>query len=87
MISTKLPPKDFFRDIGYDTAMYLDGCRETIFFLRPEFSDEEPGSGRMAKVSKEAVEEFCEYWEHQLAIAREYVANGCNPNTHEWKRS
>src|ERR1700722_2758208 len=82
---TKMPPDDFFREIGFDTEMWFDGCREEIFFLRPAFSDDEPGSNRMEKVSPEAVAEFIAYWENQIAVARDYVANGCNPRTHEWR--
>lgn len=70
-----------FREIGLDTAMWLQGaCRETIFFIGLDRKT------RLKSVTPEAVEEFVAYWKNQIALAEEYVANGCNPNTHEWNR-
>lgn len=84
-VDTKCPPLDTFREIGFDTELRPGGVRETIFFIAPRWSDDPPGGNRMTAVSPEAVHEFVAYWEHQIAVARDYLANGCNPNTHEWK--
>ncbi len=70
---------DTFRGIGFDTECWPDKTEETIFFHH--------GDRRMKAVSAEAVEEFIAYWENQIQVAREYVANGFNPNTHEWKKT
>lgn len=84
-MSKRLAPSDCFREIGFDNAVYLDGAKETIFFLRPACVDDTPGSRRMESVSPEAVEEFIDYWQNQIDVARDYIKNGQNPNTHEWK--
>ena len=76
---------DTFREIGFDTEMWPDKFTETIFFIKTRFNNDPPGGRRLEKVSPEAVEEFIEYWQHQIDVAKEYMANGCNPNTHEWK--
>lgn len=70
-------PVDFFRQIGFNTEMRPSGCKEKIFFIQP-LSDI-----RMQNVSMEAVEEFIEYWQHQINTAKAYVQNGLNNKTHE----
>lgn len=70
---------DTFRGIGFDTEMWPDCCKETIFFHL--------GDERMESVSEEAVHEFIGYWENQIQVARDYLANGRNNKTHEWKKS
>ncbi len=82
---TKLPPNDCFREIGFDTSCWPDRVEETIFFLHARYVRDPQDENRIEKVSKEAVEEFVGYWQHQIDIAKEYLANDCNPNTHEWK--
>lgn len=86
MSGSKIPPEDFFRDIGFDTVMGLlpGGMRETIFFVGPRTVDN-PHGDRREKASPEAIAEFIHYWSHQIQIAAEYLENGCNPNTHEWR--
>ena len=74
---------EFFREIGFDTEMWLDGCREKIFFMQPRLSDETHAK-RFDKMGVEAVEEFVKYWENQISVAKDYVKNQCNPNTQEW---
>lgn len=81
----KLPPEDCFRGIGFETEMYFDGCRETIFFHTNGTLDN-PRGKRFDKVSQEAVLEFISYWTNQIAVATDYLRNGCNPKTHEWEK-
>jgi hypothetical protein len=71
------------REIGLDTEMYADAGRvkETIFFLGPQLVD---GRERYGSATAEEVQEFIEYWENQLEVAKDYIINGCNPHTHEW---
>jgi hypothetical protein len=72
-----------FRAIGFDTHMWRDGkMQETIFFIT-NFPSE---GTRLESVTPEAVDEFVAYWENQIAAAKAYKANGCNPNTHEWTK-
>jgi hypothetical protein len=72
-----------FRGIGFDTEMYLPGVvTETLFF----HIGGGPGYERFTNATPEAVEEFCDYYQGQMDTARLYVANGCNPNVHEWTK-
>jgi hypothetical protein len=81
MMVEEKSPYQGFREIGLDTAMWFQGgCRETIFFIALDRKT------RLKSVHPEAVKEFVEYWKNQIALAEEYVANGCNPNTNEWKQ-
>jgi len=80
--------KDTFREVGFDTECWPDKTQETIFFLRSPYggcSDDTPASRRMASATPEAAAEFIAYWENQIRAVKDYVANGCNPNTQEWK--
>lgn len=70
----KAQPHGWFREIGFDP--------DRIFFLQPRGI----GSVRLvASPTEQEVAEFIAYWEHQVAIAKEYVANDCNPITRLWK--
>ena len=71
------------REIGFDTKMYADTgrCKETIFFLGPQLVG---GREHYDSATAEEVQEFIEYWENQLEVAKDYIINGCNPHTHEW---
>ena len=84
MSETKLPLKDLFREIGINTECWPDRTRETIFFIRPRMSDDPSGGRKLENASPEAVKEFVAYWQNQINLAQEYVANGCNPKAHEW---
>lgn len=86
---TRICSKNFLsqptvREIGFNTELYLDACRETIFFLGPQLVD---GRKRYAVAPPESIHEFISYWENQLAVSRDYLANDCNPRTHQWTRS
>lgn len=70
-----------FRGIGFDTEMWPDRCEETLFFWIGYGKDYE----RMDSASPEAVQEFIDYYEHQIQVAKDYLRNGRNPKTHEWK--
>lgn len=78
-MSCKIIP-DVFRGIGFDTHMWPDKCEEKIFFWIGHGDDYR----RMEKVSEEAVREFISYYKNQIQVAKDYLANGMNPNTHEW---
>jgi hypothetical protein len=79
--SSKRIVKNAFREIGFNTEMWADKVQETIFFIAPNCKD------RLDAVSPEAVAEFIAYWENQIAVAKDYVKNGCNPHTHEWNNA
>lgn len=81
---TKNVPEDFFREIGFDTEMWIDKTRETIFFIGPGTVDNPVGT-RMGSASPEAVAEFISYWSNQICVAADYLRNSRNPNTHDWK--
>lgn len=70
-----------FREIGIDTEMTPDSTDETIFFVGLA------GGGldtRFANATPKAVENFCEYWRHQIDLAQAYVENGCDPRVSGW---
>lgn len=79
-VGTPMSPNDCFRGIGFDTNMWPDKMEETVFF----WIGEGESYTRFEQVSEAAVKEFVEYYENQIAVAKEYLANGRNPNTHEW---
>jgi hypothetical protein len=74
---------DLVRELGFDTVMYVGSrSEETVFFLGPQMADGRRTRGEHA--TEQAVREFIDYWENQLAVARDYLANGRNNRTHEW---
>lgn len=70
------------REIGFDTVMTFGGTTEQIFFCGPHLIE---GTEHGAHATEEAVNEFIAYWENQIQVAKDYLANGRNRNTHEWK--
>jgi len=70
-------PPDIFRSIGFDTVYMPGKHHETIFFIGPN-------GEQMENVSPEAVEEYINYCEKQLKVAKDYVDNNYNNKTHEW---
>ena len=71
------------RELGFDSFMCVQhGMSEKVFFLGPQMLD---GRETGANATPEAIAEFIEYWENQIQVAKDYVANGCNNKTHEWK--
>lgn len=88
------------REIGFDNAMGVGKKpAERIFFLgaaAPQSLPTEQWQGDVihidgreigAHATPEAIAEFIDYWQHQIAAARDYVANGCNSNTMEWAQA
>ena len=72
------------REIGFDTVMTCGGATtEQIFFCGPHLME---GKERGAHATEEAIKEFVSYWENQIGVAKDYLANGRNNKTHEWKK-
>ena len=75
---------DLVREIGFDTFCCLEhGVVEKVFFIGPDML---AGRERGAHATEEAIKEFILYWENQVAVAKDYLANGRNNKTHEWKK-
>jgi hypothetical protein len=74
------------REIGFDTFMDLNTrtTTEEIFFLGPAMMD---GRESGANATEEAIDEFIAYWQNQIDVAKDYIANGRNNKTHEWRRA
>jgi hypothetical protein len=71
------------RELGFDQAMGIGRpFEERVFFIGPCTCDREVG----AHATEEAVLEFIGYWENQIRVAKDYLANGQNNKTHEWIR-
>jgi len=72
------------RELGFNNYLGLDGAgAEKVFFLGPVHGDGTRERGRHA--TPEAIQEFIKYWENQIQVAKDYIANGCNNKTHEWQ--
>ena len=69
------------RELGFDTHMSSSGTIEKVFFLGPQMRD---GREEGAHATEEAVLGFIAYFESQIAVARDYLANGRNNKTNEW---
>lgn len=70
------------RELGFDNFVCgLHGNIEKVFFLGPQMLD---GREEGAHATEEAVRNFIDYYENQIAVARDYLANGRNNKTHEW---
>lgn len=73
------------RELGFNNFLDTCGARgEKVFFLGPMHGDGSRERGRHA--TPEAIQDFVEYWENQIQVAKDYLANGCNNKTHEWKK-
>jgi len=72
------------RELGFDTSMGPGGTIEKVFFLGPLMAD---GRKTGAHATEEAIIDFIAYFESQIAVAKDYVANGRNNKTHEWTKS
>ena len=71
------------RELGFDVSMCVThGTVEKVFFLGPHIL---AGREEGAHATEEAIAEFIAYWENQIQVAKDYVANGRNNKTHEWK--
>ena len=87
----ELPPRNdvtlsIVREIGFDAFHVVPSGEftERIFFLGPQMLD---GREEGASATEEAVREFIGFWENQISVARDYLANGRQPLTHRWERA
>ena len=70
------------RELGFETLMCMNhGTFEKVFFLGPQMIE---GREKGAHATEEAIKEFIEYWQNQIQVAKDYLANGRNNKTHEW---
>jgi hypothetical protein len=76
---------NFVREIGFDQLMALDRMEERIYFLG--FQSRESGREEGAHATEEAVLEFITYWENQIRVARDYLANGRENRSHRWQKA
>ena len=74
-------PLDLVRELGFDNIHGGARPEETVFFLGPAAIDRRESE----HATEEAIVEFIAYWENQIAVARDYLANGRTNKTHEWK--
>jgi hypothetical protein len=76
---------ELVREIGFDNSFGIGRKpTERVFFMGPlGVGGREVG----AHATPEAIAEFIDYWQHQIAAARDYVANGCDSNTMEWAQT
>lgn len=79
MKSEKLVEGGCVRALGFDNMMPTnDKASETLFFVGAQ-------GERIEGASTEQVNEFIDYWEQQIAIARLYLANGREVSTNKWR--
>jgi len=72
------------RELGFRNYMGTNGrTEEYVFFLGPVLRD---GREDGAHATEEAVLDFISYWENQIQVAKDYLRNGRNNKTHEWKK-
>ncbi len=76
---------DLVREIGFDQLMTLDRMEERIHFVGFQCRDGSREEGTHA--TKEAILEFIAYWENQISVARDYLANDRDNRTHRWKKT
>lgn len=71
------------RELGFDQSMCpTHGTVEKVFFLGPQMRD---GREEGAHATEGAIKEFIAYWENQIQVAKDYLANDRNNKTHEWR--
>jgi hypothetical protein len=72
------------REIGFDNTFHVGrGHTEVVFFLGPHMLD---GRERSDHATEEALLDFIDYWENQIQVAKDYLANDRDSNTHSWIR-
>lgn len=77
-------PLDHVRELGFDKVLGGAQPEETVFFLGPQKIT--AGRAESNRATEEAIVEFIFYWENQVTVARDYLANGLRTNKmHEWK--
>lgn len=73
------------RAIGFDQFMSAaPGVQERIFFLGPQLNG---GRDEGAHATEAAVLEFIDYWQNQINVAKEYLANGRDNRTWMWTKT
>ena len=72
------------RELGFENVIRTSGqSTERVYFLGPCAGSCGREDGAHATV--EAVLDFIAFWENQVQVAKDYLANGRNCKTHEWK--
>ena len=74
---------DEVREIGFDSIMSPDGAREKVFFMGPNTTS---GQRIGARATEAAVREFISFWENQVQVAKDYLANGRDNRSTRWTR-
>jgi len=69
------------RELGFDTTASSDGFMEKVFFLGPDIGGLRK---RGAHATEDAIQEFIAYWENQIQVAKDYLANGRTNRTDKW---
>jgi len=72
------------RGIGFDTIQTYEGTVEKVFFIGPR-SVSEPGI-LGAHATEDAIKEFIGFSEHQIQVAKDYLANGRSNRTDQWTK-
>jgi len=73
------------RELGFDNCMGIGrASEEKVFFIGPVMANGYRERGPHA--TEEAVREFIAYYENQIRVAKDYLANGRNNKTQEWRR-
>jgi hypothetical protein len=74
------------RELGFDQIMAVGkSLKEKVFFLGPVLCDSRREIG--AHATEEAILDFIAYYENAIEVARDYLSNGRNNKTHEWRKS
>jgi hypothetical protein len=69
------------RDLGYDQELRPGSSTCEVFFIGPVMHDREYGD----HATEEAIHNYIQYREHEISVAKAYLANGRNNKMHEWK--
>ena len=73
------------RELGFNNVMGIGiASTETVFFLGPCMNGDCREEG--ANATEDAILEFIVHCEHQVQVAKDYLFNGRNNKTHEWKK-
>lgn len=74
------------RELGFNNHFDVERSpAETVFFMGPVLASGRREDG--AHATEEAILDFIAYYENQIQVAKDYLANGRNNKTHEWTRS
>lgn len=74
------------RELGFNNTMGMGRApTEMVFFLGPCRASGPREDG--AHATEKALLNFISYYENQIQVAKDYLANGRNNKTHEWTKS